>query len=43
MLQSTMKPGIGQYVKRRNYYHDNKNAPQYLNGKTVIRWFQSES
>jgi hypothetical protein len=36
MLQSTMKPGIGQYVKRRNYYLDNKNAFNILLVKMVI-------
>lgn len=43
MLQSTMKPGIGQYVKRRNYYHDNKNALNISMVKRFIGWFQSES
>lgn len=36
MLQSTMKPGIGQYVKRRIYYLDNKNALDILIVKMVI-------
>jgi hypothetical protein len=30
MLQSTMKPDLGQYVKRRIYYLDNKNALNIL-------------
>jgi hypothetical protein len=43
MLQSTMKPGIGQYVKRRNYYLDNKNALNIFSEKEMKDWFQSES
>jgi hypothetical protein len=30
MLQSTMKPGAGQYVKRRIYYLDNKIALKFF-------------